>query len=38
MQGKSAIIAATIAATYRHGFAVIIGETPASATDSKEPS
>lgn len=37
-QGKTAIIAATIAAAYRRGFAVVVSETPASATDSKEPS
>ncbi|SIC58752.1 Uncharacterised protein [Mycobacteroides abscessus subsp. abscessus] len=35
-QGKTAIIAATVAAAYRHGFVVVIGETPASATDWKE--
>ncbi|WP_255799661.1 hypothetical protein [Mycobacteroides abscessus] len=37
-QGKTAIIAATIAAAHRHGFVVVIGETPTNATDSKEPS
>lgn len=37
-QGKTAIIAATIASAHQHGFTVIISEKPSSTAPSEEQS